>query len=203
MTLIREIPRPTNFSKLVQTLKQGPNFGIHGALPLNAQEMLAEMSPAAIDHYFSIDARAKAYSDVEFYNKLFASVNVALGHSSSLINSDSGISFREGLPCLVLGIPKNKKYDYLILGDSSERYSGISDEKGNPVSTFRVGHDFLRDYLDIRRLDLSEQELEDIKRKVNAKCPLQDLIGQAYLGSRQLTRVFVSKIYEAIRNLKK
>ena len=60
--------------RIIKTLKEGPDFGIHGTRVSNLAEIMRgyRCGRNVVGHYFGADERARALPDDEFYRRLKA-----------------------------------------------------------------------------------------------------------------------------------
>jgi hypothetical protein len=207
------LTRPERLRKwrdIVRTLKQAPNFGIHGIQHKNLLSILNKESlfnspdtifghyPDTIfGHYFAIDNNAKQENDSDFYDKLWASISVAIAYSTTFSLEEDYAVLRDK-PCLLLGVDREIP---LIKGVKSARLSHYGREDCTP--TFEVGHEFYINMQDIFHLEIEDDKIKKINLQMKEFCQKYSItvespgrkISQAYFMENRLIREFLKKIY--------
>jgi|SRR3989344_5322253 len=145
------------WKSIVEALKVSPDFGVHGCKHYNLRAILQERQ-FMFGHYFAVGEEQKKLSNEEFYEKLWNSIYVALGHSSSLEIKDGKVKLME-LPCLIIGVDKIQDGRRFIDPNAMPRPSLNGD-------TFPIGHDFLLNYIDIIPYWMNMREISRISKKV-------------------------------------
>lgn len=206
MSSIDEIVYPSNWKAMVRTLKQGPDFGIHGTEIGNLIGIMhdAENGRNIICHYFAVGKEEKQMDDLDFYDTLWASINDAIGISCKYPIKGSKAVF-SGEPCLILGLDYEKKG--LIYGEGfgfSSRYSG---EDGREVDTFKGGFGFVKG-IQIKPIILGGRELAAVNKMLAAayneyteggtKIPSRMNCTLSYLAGQHLTTMALKKFYKFI-----
>ena len=209
---LASIARVKGYRNIVRTLKSGPNFGIHGTSHENLRDILNSSDRAVYAHYFGVDANARKIPDIEFYERLWASIDVALCHSSGYngVIRDNRAEFH-GDPCLLLGIEKNLPDSAPLIINPEEDSARVTvmyvDRRGSPVKTFGLGHDFYyRGFVDLEGLTIEKAD----KRRINGKL-MECYRGQDFARSvapsmnlaltvrRELIMSMIRKIHAAIQ----
>ncbi len=200
---IDSVLKVPDWKKIVSTFKQGPCFGIHGATFENAKSIENSRSDWIMAHYFSVGVEEKRLPDGEFYEKLWASIVAAEGHSTKLNVTDREINFR-GLPALILGIEGKRT---LVRGAAIEANTGpFMSYYGNKHETLPIGHDFHKYcgveikmvYLDENTLASINEKMSNFSRRLGEKARGKEILC-SYFAIRELTRNLLRKVYHTVQ----
>ncbi|MBI3333983.1 hypothetical protein HYZ97_00665 [Candidatus Pacearchaeota archaeon] len=202
--LIKKFP---NWRKLVHKLKEGPDFGIHGAKYENALRMLDETYTAR-GHYFVVGQDEKALENQDFYSRLFASINFAVRISAKLERNMRYVD----LPSLIIGINDSER----ILGrhldvlctDDSPFITHYNNQEGKRVFTLPVGEDFMKSLgIKTEMVHLSGQELDNVykralefSRRSGRDKRYGNEIGMTYLIEAEVVRRLILKTEGVVQN---
>lgn len=201
MNSVDSIVKADNWEEVVRTMKEAPDFGIHGVRYKNLAGILEDIEAGrhVACHYFFVGEQEKKLSNADFYDRLWASVNIALGHSA-LHSIENGKAVFENTPCFLLGIDKKNSRTMDAAGNPIACSYGNDDES---AKTFPVGHDFLST-VDIRLVTVPldeiakiNSELRNFYRKYSNDPRIK--MSLSYLAGREVTDVALKEIYKLIR----
>ena len=192
-----------NWHEIVRALKLGHDFGIHGARHENLAGIIedSQKGMVVIGHYFAVGEREKELNDNEFYQRLWASIDVALGFSTRYDIKENKAVF-DGLPSIVLGIHNHIYSRGIITNDSGNiTISSYDDGNGNSMRAFPIRHDFIPELFSVRCLEIQESEIEKINSGLEKFCAKRDFdtISKTYFVSRELIKRMVLKIYRELK----
>lgn len=203
MMNIEKIVRVRNHDEVIRTLKQGPSFGIHGATFKNSWKILNKGSMRIPCHYFAADEKQRELDDNEFYERLWASVERAIGYSCNREIKDNFLYQLKlsCLPCTLLGVDKSNTG--MINGTDDPE----SSRYGHKYRTFGIGHDFAKDILDVHYLIIPGEEIETINKRLSRFCKNKEAHGKkiygnmifGYLIQRELVTRMINKIYNVMK----
>lgn len=197
-----DVKKVPNWRNLVRILKEGPDFGIHGTKFEKAQKILLDGDTWVLAHYFCVGENQKKLPDVEFYEKLWASIGIAYHFSECMDVNKKELTFIRN-PCLVLGINRNE--DRCSLEDRSLPGASVYGSKGE---TFPIGHDFYKFAgIEVKSIYIDDSGIGDIQRKLaqySAKpkvysCLYPD-ISHAYFVEREIIGRFVKTLPNALKS---
>jgi hypothetical protein len=128
-------------------------------------------------------------NDDEFYRRLWCSISEASKFSYSFKIKDIEAVF-DGNPSLILGT------GHIGYNNSDE----IITDDGN---TFKIGHSFFREFGNIYGLEVNENELHEINKKMQdfykkLKNPSSDGYIKSYFVLEQINKKFISKIHSSL-----
>jgi hypothetical protein len=193
-------------NKVVKALKLGPDFGIHGIMHKNLAGVREDCRRGEIvrGHYFAVGKLEKELPDNDFYRRLWASIDVALGYSNHPDIKGNEVGF-EGLPALVLGIHSHVNSRRINTYNSGDiTLSSYCDENGDSLRAFPVGHDFIPELFSVSCLEIQENEAEAINRKFRRFCEERDFGNSPgyykdYFVSRELIKRMIRKIHRELK----
>ena len=205
---IYTVKKPSNWRRVVKTLKEGPDFGIHGLKEDNLEAILKNECPFGRGilgeyvpaHYFAVGKTVKKWTDEKFYNALWASFDIALRFSGKYFSKNNQIII-SGRPCLLLGVAKPRFRDSPFLVDDRDTimiYSSYSDKSRERIRAFPVGHDFNRQLFDLYGINMTDEELDMIGRKLRQFCgnlDFPDDIASTYFILNQMIKGIIEKVY--------
>jgi hypothetical protein len=202
---IDERVRLENFDEVVRILKQGPDFGLHGAEAKNIGAMLENKGLNVMGHYFSTKGE-KETDDETFYGKLAASVDTAMNQSASqnfIFEIQGHNAIFLSWPCIILGVDGRRQG--WIRPSQNEP---ITSDYGKARKTFGISHDMSTD-LDFHVLVINGEELKDINKELGKFCEENRLTPTLYKGVPEahfvqdnLVKRMIRKIYEVMKGYK-
>jgi len=193
-----------DYERVIETLKAGPDFGIHGARYDNLSKLLKSPN-SCIGHYFCVGREERKLPDDEFYERLWASVDIALGYSARIeIIDDRRVSF-SSQPTLILIIDNRKQaLDFILEGKFSRSSHIYYSSKGREASTFPIGEGVpVIPGVEIVPVVASDMEIASINRRLEDYCRGKTIAGdaaQTLVVKRCLTKGMIKRIYQEMRN---
>jgi len=205
---LADIVKVREYDKVVETLRQGPSFGIHGMRKENYDKWYNEWKESSIKsyvfmgHYFAVGKQERQLPKDEFYKRLWVSTQIALNYSVpySLHVVKKGVLF-DRLPLLLLGIPQRGK-DILI--KNGKRSYMCEYWGGESIEAFPVGHDFIieQGYTELCPLLISDSEIKTINRRMAKQPwihgPHKNLVQDLFVSRELITRM-IRKMYNVIK----
>jgi len=201
MNGIDSIVKAGNWEEVVRTMKEAPDFGIHGVKYRNLPGIVRDIEagkPVAC-HYFFVGKNERNLSDNDFYEKLWASVNIALGHSALHSIKDGKAVFNDN-PCILLGIDKENSR---IMSAEQSPISCSYGSSEDSAKTFPVGHNFIPP-VEIRIVAMFAGQIAKINRRLRIfyeQYSSDPRINMAlsYLAGREATDAALKEVYGLVR----